>query len=90
MNAVSDQVCEQVHALLARERTHLRDAQRAQREAVSALYYGDEDEAQEHLAHAQNETYAAEMCALEASDLLGIEEADRYIQNNLIPKESHP
>lgn len=60
----------QVAALLERERGHLRDAFRAQRDALDAEFFGDEETFHNRLVDAKEATYAALMCADEAADPL--------------------
>lgn len=60
-----------VHTLLERERQHLRDAYRATRAALEAEFFGDEVTCHNRMVEAQEATYAALVCALEAADLMG-------------------
>lgn len=63
--------CQQVTALLERQRGYLRDATRAQRDALEAEFFGDEVACHNLMVDAKAATYAALLCADEVADLVG-------------------
>lgn len=78
---------QQVAALLERERGHLRDANRAQRDALEAEFFADEVTCHNRLVDAKDATYAALICADEAADLMG----EAFITSlSITPQGEHP
>lgn len=62
---------QQVAALVERQRGYLRDAHRAQRDALEAEFFADDVTCHNLMVDAKGATYAALLCADEVADLVG-------------------